>query len=294
MDRYKTMTTFVQVVRRGSLTDAARALGVSRALVSRQITDIERRLRVRLLNRSTRSVSLTEAGKSHFEFCNRTLAALKSEEASLLGQDRDPEGTLAVIAPKWIGNLDIADAMTSFSATYPKLKIEFVLGGVTRQNSGFLENGFDVVLRTRDFSDPSMRTRRIATLKFAACASPDYLAGHKKPAIPMDLADHACLVHVQEPSWRFVRSQRTTSVTVQAAFSSNAYLVLRKAALKGLGVALLPRRLVEQDLAQGALVRVLPRYPSPERPLVAAYAPGRNTPQKIRCFVEFIAKWYRG
>jgi DNA-binding transcriptional LysR family regulator len=292
VDRYKAMQTFVHVAKYGSLTAAARSLGISRALVSRQLTDLERRLRVRLLNRSTRLVSLTEAGRRHFEFCDRVLAEMTEEGMALLGNDAQPEGLVAVAAPEFVGDLDVGDALATFSSRYPKLKIELVLGEFLKEH-GAIEAAFDVILQTRRNSAASAHAKQIARLGYVTCASPDYLAGAGAPRSPADLAAHRCLVHAEEKVWRFLQAGHTKRITVTPIFASNSFEVLAKAALQGLGVALLPRRIVWRELERRMLAPVLPRWRVPTRALYAVHMRGGIPPRRVRLLLDHLSEWFR-
>src|SRR5579863_2525820 len=254
VDRFKTMQTFVQVAKYGSLTAAARSLGISRALVSRQITDLEHRLHVRLLNRSTRLVSLTEPGQRHFAFCERMLADITEESMSLLGNEAEIEGLVSVAAPEFAGDLDVGNALAKFLARHPRVKIELVVGELLKEH-GALENTFDIVLQTKLSPAYSAHSQRIAQLHYATCGSPSYLVGAGSPRAPADLIPLRCLVHAGETTWRFSRGKNTRKITVVAGFSSNSFEVLAKATVQGLGVALLPERLARQYLERGTLVR---------------------------------------
>jgi DNA-binding transcriptional LysR family regulator len=292
VDRYKTMQTFVQVAKYGSLTAAARSLGISRALVSRQITDLERRLRVRLLNRSTRLVSLTEPGRRHFAFCERLLAEMTEESVSLLGNEAEVEGLVSVATPDFTDDLDVGgDALTNFSARYPKVKIELVLGELLREQ-GALENSFDIVLQTKRSQSPSTQAQRIAQLRFAIYASPKYLASIDAPRAPGDLSRLRCLVHVNETTWRLSRAGRSRKITVEPIFSSNSFEVLAKAAVQGLGLAPLPERLAARDLKAGGLVRILPGWRLPVRPLYAVFTRQGMPPRRVRLLIDFLADWF--
>jgi len=292
VDRYKTMQTFVQVAKYGSLTAAARSLGISRALVSRQITDLERRLRVRLLNRSTRLVSLTEPGQRHFVFCERLLAEIAEESTSLLGSEAEVEGRISVAAPEFVGDLDIGDALTNFSARYPKAKIELVVGELLREH-GVLENAFDIVVQTKPSSAFSKQAKRIAQLRYVICGSPAYLADVEVPRAPGDLAALRCLVHANETVWRLSRGAQTRKITVEAAFSSNSFEVLAKATMDGLGIAPLPERLAHRYLEEGALVRVLPGWRLPSRSLYGVFTSHGSPPRRVRLLLDFLTEWFR-
>jgi DNA-binding transcriptional LysR family regulator len=292
VDRYKTMQTFVQVAKYGSLTAAARSLGISRALVSRQITDLERRLKVRLLNRSTRLVSLTEPGRRHFLFCERLLGEVTEEAMSLLGNEAEVEGVISVATPDFADDLDVGgDALTTFLSRHPKIKIELIVGEVLREH-GALENNFDVVLQTKPNPALSGHAQRITQLHYAICAAPKYLADVEAPKAPADLAALRCLVHSNEATWRLSNAGRTRRVVVEPAFSSNSFEVLAKAATQGLGIAPLPERLIAPELKKGTLVRVLPSWRLPARPLYAAFTRQGTPPRRVRLLIDFLAEWF--
>jgi DNA-binding transcriptional LysR family regulator len=287
------MQTFVQVAKYGSLTAAARSLGISRALVSRQITDLERRLKVRLLNRSTRLVSLTEPGRRHFLFSERLLTEVTEEAMSLLGNEAEVEGLISVATPDFADDLDVGgDALTTFLARYPKIKIELIVGEVLREH-GALENNFDVVLQTKPNPAFSGHAQRITQLHYAICAAPKYLADVEAPRTPADLAKLRCLVHGSETTWRLSNAGRNRRIVVEPAFSSNSFEVLAKAAIQGLGIAPLPERLIAPELKQGTLVRVLPSWRLPSRPLYAAFTRHGAPPRRVRLLIDFLAEWFR-
>jgi DNA-binding transcriptional LysR family regulator len=202
MDHFLTMRSFVEVVKRGSYTEAARTLGTSRALVSRHILDLEHRLKIRLLNRTTRSITLTEGGQQYFDFCDRILQEIKENEEQISGKNRAPEGTLAVIAPKWLANYEVADAATSFSIEYPDITLKLSLGGMAPNAYDFVDRGYDVALHTRPIPDSLIRVKKITDIEFALCASRDYIATHDPINTPDDLTSHKGLVQVNDAVWR--------------------------------------------------------------------------------------------
>ena len=294
MDRFTIMKSFVAVSRCGSFATAARSLSISRALVSRHIADLERQVGIRLLNRTTRSVTLTEPGISYLEFCRRILAEIADQDARMSGMKENAEGDLSVISPKWIGSLDLGDAIASFAVHHPRIRVRLELGGLSERAFNFVDKGYDVAFHTKHLRDSSITVKRIAPLTFVLCASPQYLAQHGVPESPHDLAQHNCLLHVQDSVWHFAHAGSKESFRPHnVAFSSNTYLVLQKAAIHGMGLALLPVRSVYPDVESGALQVVLPEFSIPERPLYAAYAPGRQLVRKVKVFVEFIADWFK-
>jgi len=247
-----------------------------------------------LVNRTTRSVSLTEAGQRHFAFCRRMLNDLSEEEDTIVGLREKPEGMLSVVAPKWISNLHVGDAVADFSITYPKIKVRFEVGHHYRGTHDFVDAGFDVAFQTKSIRDSSVIVKRIDTLEYVLCASPDYLKRHGTPLRVKDLAQHRALVHVNEPIWHFNSGTGAHIKLHDIAFSSNAFLVLQKAALAGMGIALLPLRSISSQIADGRLQLVLPnRRIIPDRPLYITYAPGNQNVGRVRCFVDFVTAWFK-
>lgn len=297
MDRFRTMQSFAEVIRLGSLSEAAKTLGLSRALISRHVTDLEKHLGVRLLTRTTRRITLTEAGAKHFEFCQQVIKEIQEKEASLRRLQKEPEGTLKILAPKSFTTLALGDAIASFAAAYPHLNISLMLDDLSFRSYDFIERGFDVAVHTTPIRDSSLVTRKIASLRWVLCASPKYLKHHDQPRIPRDLSRHKCLVHINsDPSdrvWRLHSGNGVMSVKVQGPFASNSVLMLRKAALQALGIAILPLYCVKEDLKSGALREVLPDFPIPVHPLSLVFSPGKPTPQKVRFLGDFLVDWFR-
>jgi DNA-binding transcriptional LysR family regulator len=294
MDRILVMKSFVATVEKRSFSAAASALGHSRALVSRHVADLEQLLGTRLLNRTTRSVSLTETGQRYFLFCRRILDDIRNEESSIAGLVERAEGPLNIVAPKWIGNLDVGDAVAAFAATHPKIKVRFELGHHYRGTHEFVDEGFDVSFQTKPIVDSSIVVKRVATLAYVLCASPAYLRQHGEPQNVTDLARHQALVHVNEPAWQLRNGTQNKRIKMQEiTFSSNTFLVLRNATCSGLGIALMPLGSVSGLLAAGTLRLVLPRCRIPDRPLYVAHAPGSGKVERVRCFVNFISQWFK-
>jgi DNA-binding transcriptional LysR family regulator len=296
MDRFSTMESFVRVARSGSFTIAANQLGLSRALVSRHISDLEARLGVRLLNRSTRSLNLTEEGRSYLEFCEKILREIETSERAIGRTRTEPVGTLKVAAPKSFGVTHVAEAAIAFAKLQPRLRVSLILEDVSfRRPYDFVERGLDLAIRISSLRNSSLVERTISSLEWAACAAPDYLARKGRPVTPADLANHSCLVHLnvapQDRIWRFEGPNGHVSVKVTGAFFSNSALALRKAALAGMGVAMVPRYSVVEDLAAGMLVPVVPRYKVAARPLIAVYPRAAVVPPKVQAFVDFMRGW---
>jgi len=295
MDRFQVVESFVRVAHAGSFTKAAMQLGLSRALMSRRILDLEARLGVRLLNRSTRSVSLTEEGRAYLAHCEQVLNDMETAEREIARGSKTPLGTVRILAPKSFGVVCLSDAVIAFSHKHPQIRVSLSLNDFTFRPGDFVEEGYDVAIRIADIRDSSVLVRRIAMLKWLLCASPDFIARAGTPRSVTELARFPCLAHLgsdeHDRVWRFSGSS-SGSVRVDGPFHSNSALAVRKAALAGLGIALVPEYCVGPDLAAGTLVNVLPQCAA-RRPVVALYARSPHVPQKVRLLIEFLALWFK-
>jgi DNA-binding transcriptional LysR family regulator len=292
MDRLMTMTTFAKVVDYASFTAAAEDLGISRALVSRHVTDLEQHFGVRLLNRTTRSVSPSEAGQRYYDVCKRVLAELRNGENEIVAMKDNLEGTISIVCPKWVGNFDISDAAVDFCREHPEIDIQLHVGEISLNPHEFLNRGFDICIQPRRVRDSDIMIKKIGGIAYVLAASSDYLAKHGEPTVTADLCDHDCLTKLGEAHWVFDDGAKI-ALRQPPRFASNSYFSLCTAAIRGLGVAMLPRRVASLALARGALIRVLPDVTLEEAPLYAAYAPGGNVPKKVRTFVTFLGAWFR-
>jgi DNA-binding transcriptional LysR family regulator len=294
MDQLTIMRSFVGVTKSRSFSQAARALGISGSLVSRHVAELERELGVHLVNRTARTISLTEAGTRYAEFAARIIDEIDREEAQLKGLRDKAEGQLAIISPKWIGSNDVGDAIVAFSARYPKIHIRFEVGGMSERSYEFLDQGFDIAFHTRHVRDCNLMLRKIADLHFALCAAPAYLHRAGTPTQVNELTEHDCLVNTNDPIWHLQHAGHDVHLKInEPVYSSNSYVTLRKAALAGRGVAVLPIRLVSDELADGSLVNVLPDCDVPDRPLYALHSPGSQTQARVRIFLDFVTEWFR-
>jgi DNA-binding transcriptional LysR family regulator len=294
MDRFRVIESFVRVAQTGSFTKAARQLGLSRALISRRIIELEARLGVRLVNRSTRSVSLTTEGQAYLNRCKQILDDMEAAEREIARGANAPRGAIRLLAPKSFGATCLSEAMIEFSTRHPQIGVSLSLGDFSFRPADFVEEGFDVAIRIGDIRDSNVLARRITTLTSILCANPNFIAGAGLPQNISDLTHYCCLSHLgvdeHDHIWSFV-GQRGGSVRVNGSFDSNSALVLRKAALAGLGIALLPEEYIADDLAAGTLIRVLPEF-DVKRPVIALYAQSPPVPEKVRVLVSFLVRWF--
>lgn len=294
MDQLTIMRSFVGVTKARSFSQAARGLGISGSLVSRHVAELERTLGVRLVNRTARTISLTDAGARYADFAARVIDEIDAEGAALRGMRDKAEGPLAIISPKWIGSNDVGDAIVAFSARYPKIHIRFEVGGMSERSYDFLDQGFDVAFHTRHVRDCNLMLRKIADLDFALCASAGYLRRAGEPAEIADLTSHDCLVNTNDQIWHLKHAGHDVHLKISdPVYSSNSYVTLRKAALAGRGVALLPIRLIADELNDGTLIDVIPDVSVPQRPLYALHSPGAEPPARVRLFLDFVTDWFR-
>lgn len=292
MDRLVTMTTFSKVVDYASFTAAAEDLGISRALVSRHITDLETYFGVRLLNRTTRSVTPSEAGLRYYEVCKQVLAELRSGENAIAAMRDNIEGNISIVCPKWVGNFDMSDAAVDFCRAYPAITIQLHVGEISLNPHEFLSRGFDLCIQPRRVRDSDIMVKKIGAIEYVLVASADYLAERGTPVAIADLAHHDCLTKLSETQWVFGDGKRV-DLKQPPRFASNSFFSLCTAAVRGLGIAMLPERVAALDLARGTLQQVLPSIALEEAPLYAAYAPGGNGPRKVRELVAFLGTWFK-
>lgn len=292
MDKLTTMTTFAKVVRYSSFTAAAEDLGISRALVSRHIIELEAHFGVRLLNRTTRSVTPTEAGLRYYELCNRILRDIRAGEETMAAIKTNIEGDVSIICPNWVGNFDISQALVDFCQEHSNINVHLNIGEVSGNPHEFLTRGFDLCIQPDAVKDSDIMVKKIGEINYLLVASPAYLSVRGEPASVADLADHDCLTKLSETAWHF-RGDERIQFKAPSRYSSNSFLSLCTAAVGGLGIALVPRRVAAMDLRDGNLQQVLPDVAPEGRPLYVAFAPGGEVPRKIRVLIDFLSDWFR-
>ncbi len=283
------MTVFTEVVDRGGFTAAAERLGLSRAAASKQVMQLEDRLGTRLLNRTTRRVSLTETGRIYYERCKAILADVEEAEACAGESTATPRGRLSVNAPMSFGVLHLGPVVAAYCDRYPEVQVVLDL------NDRFVDvvaEGFDVVIRIAQLEDSSLIARRIAPCRRVLCAAPRYLETHGVPKVPQDLALHRCLRYTNLPSgdtWTLDGPNGVESVRVNGPVCANNGEILSLSAVRGLGIALEPTFIVGPYLRDGTLRVVLPEYRPPEVAIFAVYPSRRFLTAKVRSFVDFLS-----
>lgn len=293
MDRLSGMAVFVRVVEEESFSAAARVLGLSKSAVSKQVAALEDRLGARLLNRTTRRLSLTDAGVAFYDRAQRIVADAEEAEAAVSQLSATPRGVLRVNAPVSFGVQHLGPVLPEFMDAHPDLSVELTLND---RFVDLVEEGFDVAVRIGRLPDSSLIARRLAPLRRVVVASPAYVAAHGAPQQPEDLRDHACLLYaylLRGDAWALRGPEgRAVEVRVDGRLRANNGDVLRAALLGGMGVAYMPSFLVGNDLAEGRLVRLLPEWQDDSAGIYAVHPHARLVPPKVRAFVDFLAERY--
>lgn len=283
------MQVFVRVVEKGSFSAAADECDISPTMVGKHIRHLEERMGVRLLNRTTRRQSLTEAGRIYYERCKEALAAVDAAEACACVMQLTPRGVLRVNAPVSFGANALVKAIGDYLQRYPDVRIELSLDDRVVDLIG---EGYEVAIRIGSLPDSSLIARRLASYRMVICASPAYLDAYGTPHSPEQLARYNCMgfmYSVSQKHWQFIDENGTSEVQVNGNLRVNNGQALRTAALCGLGIIMQPEVLLSEDLATGRLARILPDQELPSYPMHIVYPSNRNMTPKLASFVEFIS-----
>jgi DNA-binding transcriptional LysR family regulator len=293
MDRWLAMEAFVRVVEAGSFVAAAERLAMSTSSLSRLVAELEQHLGARLLNRTTRRLSLTESGQSYYERCVTLLADLAEAEAIAGQTAAQPRGTIRLTCSHSMAERRIAAAIAEFEARYPDVRFDLV---VSDRTVDLVEEGFDLAVRVGQVGGDRLVARRLGTMTMVLCAAPAYLARHGAPASLADLGAHNALTYAYASTprlWRFSDAAGGEhEVRVTGSLHANSGDALRAAAVAGLGVVYEPDFLLADALAQGQLVRLLTAYTGGIREIWAVYPSRRHLSLKVRLFVEHIAQGF--
>lgn len=285
------IAVFVQVVDSGSFTAAAERLEMSKSAVSKYVTRLEGQLGVRLLNRTTRRLSLTEAGQVFYERSRSGLAAIEDAQAEVSHLQGEPRGTLRINTPMSFGILHIAPALAEFSRRYPDVTVDMNLDD---RHVDVIEAGFDVSVRIAELPDSSLVARRLAPCRHVIVAAPEYLARCGTPRTPEALRDHHIVSFRYQESalqWHFkTRGNTPVTVSVKAALTLNNSLAIREVVLQGGGVARIPTFVVGKDIHEGRLAAILGEYDILQVSIFLVYSHRRHLPPKVRAFLDFMAE----
>ena len=289
MDRLKEMQTFTAVVDAGSFVKAAEELGMSKAAVSRYVADLETRLGVRLLHRTTRKLSLTEEGSVFNIRCRELLSGVEEAEAEVTSRAGAAQGLLRVNVPVTFGIQHLASLWGKFHTQHPQVRLDVTLSD---RIVDVVEEGYDLAIRIAELPSSSLISKRLAKTRIVLCASPEYLASHGTPSHPAELNDHATIAYSYwstKDAWLFEGPEGPVNITIKPWVQTNNGDTCRAIALANQGIILHPTFLIGDDLAAGRLVEILPEYRSIELGIYAIYPTRKHIAPKVRALVNFLA-----
>ncbi len=291
LDQVTSMRVLARIAASGSLAAAGRSLGLSQTMVTRHLDALEARLGVRLLHRSTRRLTFTEAGRFYLDACGRILADIEEAEHAASAGQAEPRGLLRLNVPVSFGTLQVAPLLAAFAARYPKVSVEL---GLTDEVVDLIEEGWDVAVRIGTLQDSSLVARQLSPCRTILCAAPSYLKAHGLPRSVADLSGHNCLGYTLSgrlgwDRWCFGQDG-AVAAAIAGTLRSNNGDALRAAALAGLGVIYQPSFLVADDIRSGRLVAIQLDHPTMiVGHVYAVFRPDRTLPLKSRAMIEFLA-----
>lgn len=289
MDTLDGLKTVVAVVETGSFTAASERLGISKALVSKYVGEVEKQLSARLFNRTTRRLALTDTGKRYYQQSVILLEQYNALVDNVTGEQSKPRGLLKISAPVAFGEMKLSPLLSKFLTLYPDLKVELVL----KNNAvDMIEEGIDVRLRIGGIEDSNMIARHLKTFPLTLCASPKYIQQNGLPKTPAQIAKHNCIIDSNfriGNQWPFISPEGDAStIDVTSTLSVNSPQAVREMAIAGGGIAMTPAFIVEDAINDGKLTLILPAYTTLEFGLYAIYPHRKYVAKKVRCFIDFI------
>lgn len=289
MDRLEAMSLFVAAVETGSLSAAGRRFGIPLATVSRKVSDLERHLKTRLLNRSTRRLTLTDAGQAYLAACRRILDEVGEAERSAAGEYSVPTGELIITAPIVFGRLHVLPIVTAFLAAYPEVAVRLTLADRITQ---LVEEHIDLAVRIGDLPVSSLVAIRVGSIRRVVCASAAYLAAHGTPRTPGDLAGHSCITfeNLSAPAaWTFVAGKSELAIPVRSRLRVNTAEAAIDAAIAGVGVTKVLSYQIAAEVRSGTLCPILQEFELQPWPVSLVHAGRGLLPVKLRAFLDFAA-----
>lgn len=293
MDKFQEMRAFTAVVDAGSFVGASNALETSKAAVSRQVGELEARLGVRLLHRTTRKLSLTQEGEVFYERCKHLLADVEEAEAEITSRSGQASGWVKINAPVTFGVMHLSPLWGRYREQHPRVRLDVTLSD---RVVDLVEEGYDLAVRIARMADSSLISRKLSSTRMVLCASPGYLDKAGWPQHPSELAQHAVLGYSYWSSgdeWRFDGPEGAVAVKTQPAIRTNSGDICRAGALQHQGIVLQPTFLVGDDLASGALVELMPQYRSLEMGIYAVYPTRKHVTPKVRLLIDFLAESFK-
>lgn len=285
--RLNEMAVFERVVREGSYTNAAKALGLSKSSVSGQVSRLEETLGVRLLERNTRSMGLTDAGRVYYEYCRRIVAEAHEAKDAVQQTVIEPTGRIRLTAPTLFGDAFLSPIISAYLARHSKVSVELLL---TERMVDVIDEGFDVAIRIGKLDDSSLHVRTLGHARSIFVASPGYLERRGTPNDAAALSRHDCVIVGKGAvgRWPFVIDRKSTAVTVRGRITVNSLTMGLDAARAGLGIAWLPTFLCHVDMSTGALKQVLAAHAPPAYPICAVYSSKRHMSARVRSFLDLL------
>jgi DNA-binding transcriptional LysR family regulator len=290
MDRLYAMETFLHVVEQGSFSRAAERIGRSKAVVSKTISHLEDRLGIRLLNRTTRRISLTEAGTEYYEHCQRIVAEVNATETALTDLQKNPRGKLRLTAPMTFGTMHITPLVAEFCTRYPDIEIELELND---RHVDMVDEGYDLAVRIGRLNDSTLRGRKLVSCGIKTIAAPSYLELKGEPREPQDLSKHNCLLYSYASDlyhWSYIHSGEAVRVPVNGNFKSNNGRAVLEACIAGLGITVLPDFICGPSLKQGLVKEILVHDHRDPVDVYVLYPANRYVAGKVRAFIDFIVE----
>lgn len=287
------MMLFLAVVDNKSFTAAANHFGITKSVVSKRISRLEKHLGSQLLYRSTRKLSLSEVGQILYDHCSQIKSNLEAAELAVTARTTEPRGRLRVNCPSSFAYLHLVPVVAEFMKQYPEVNIELLPG---EGYDDMVESGIDVAIRIGDLPDSSLVAKRLTLRKMRVCAAPSYIEKHGKPERPEDLVNHNCLTHHHSPTgneWHFLDGKRQIRIPVKGNFSASNSQVIESAAVSGVGLAMLPGYMMTADLREGRLVQILEDYCDKDIAIYAVYQQTRHLAPKVRAFIDYLYKRFQ-
>jgi len=294
MEGFGAIPVFVAVVENSGFSAAARSLGVSKSAVSKRINQLEAHLGVRLLHRTTRKLSLTEAGERFFEHAAQALTAAGQAEDAVTELQGEPQGNLKISSPMSFGRLHVAPLIPKLLQRHPKLQIDLVMDD---RKVDLVAGGFDVAIRAGNLPASTLIARKLAPLRQVLCASPDYIDRYGRPGTPAELSSHNCVLYSYSSDaneWTLIGESGPETVTVSGSYQVNNSEALLEALREGVGIGRLPTFVAGPDLKTGRLVKLFESYRIPEFTIYAVFPERQYLPAKVRAFLDFAIEYFGG
>jgi len=294
MGGFGAIPVFVAVVENSGFSAAARTLGISKSAVSKRINQLEAHLGVRLLHRTTRKLSLTEAGERYFAHASQALAAAGQAEDAVTELQGEPQGQLRISAPMSFGRLHVAPLVPKFLKRCPKLQIDLVMDD---RKVDLVAGGFDVAIRAGNLPASTLIARKLAPVHQVLCASPDYIDRYDRPGTPAELSGHNCVLYSYSSDadeWTLIGEGGPETVTVSGSYQVNNSEALLEALREGIGIGRLPTFVAGPDLKTGRLVKLFESYRLPDFTIYAVFPERQYLPAKVRAFLDFAIEYFGG